>query len=74
MNRHVVAHSQLVYYNSCLFLIRCELVRYRMAKSRNALPIATKIAMIDAVEAGDRSKSEVAKSFNIPKSTLSTPS
>ena len=37
-----------------------------MAKSRNPLPIyiATKIAVIDAVEAGDRSKSEVAKSFN----------
>ena len=43
-----------------------------MAKSRNALPFATKIAVIDAVEAGDRSKSKVAKSFNIPKSTLST--
>ena len=41
-----------------------------MAKSRNALPIATKIAVIDAVEAGDRSKSEIAKSFDIPKSTL----
>ena len=43
-----------------------------MAKSRNAQPIEMKIAVIDAVEAGDRSKSEVAKSFNIPKSTLST--
>ena len=41
-------------------------------KCRNAFSLSTKIAVIDAVEAGERTKSEVAKSFNMPSSTLST--
>ena len=35
-----------------------------------AIDMATKIAMIDAVKSGTRSKTEIAKSFTIPKSTL----
>ena len=42
-----------------------------MSKHR-AIDLATKIAVIDAVEAGTRSKTEIAKSFGLPKSTLST--
>lgn len=43
-----------------------------MANSRNAVVLLTKIAIINAIEAGDRTKSEVAESFNLPKNTLST--
>ena len=35
-----------------------------------AIDVATKIAVIDAVKSGTRSKSDIAKSFSIPKSTL----
>ena len=41
-------------------------------KCRSAICLATKIhvAIIEAVEAGEKSKSEVVKSFDIPKSSL----
>ena len=38
----------------------------------SAICLATKIAIIEAVEASDKSKSEVAKLFDIPKSSLSS--
>ena len=37
------------------------------AHKRQAIALATKMAIIEAVESG-RAKSEVAKSFNVPKS------
>ena len=37
-----------------------------------AIDLATKIAVIDIIEAGTRSKTDIAKSFSMPKSTLST--
>ena len=43
----------------------------QMSKHRS-IDLATKIAVIDAVEAGTRNKTEIAKSFSLPKSTLST--
>ena len=41
-------------------------------KRRSAVCLAIKVAIIEAVEAGDKRKSEVAKSFDIPKSSLSS--
>ena len=43
-----------------------------MAKYQNAVALSTKIAIIDAVEPGNRSKSEMAEMFNLPKSTKCT--
>ena len=40
-----------------------------MSKHR-AIDLATKIAVSDDVEAGTRSKTEIAKAFGLPKSKL----
>ena len=38
----------------------------------HAMDVATKIAVIYTVEAGTRSKTDIAEPFSMPKSTLST--
>ena len=43
-----------------------------MAKCQAAIDVSIKLAVIEAIEARDRRKSDVAKSYNMPKSTVST--
>ena len=38
-----------------------------MAKRHQAIDLSTKVAVIKAVEAGNRSKTDIAKSFGLPK-------
>ena len=42
-----------------------------MAKCQMAIDVSTKLAVIEAIEAGDRTKSDVTKSFNMKKSNVS---
>ena len=48
------------------------LARKWLEKSRKRFDLATKIEIINAVETGMEKKSEIARRYNLPRSTLST--
>ena len=45
---------------------------YLMTGKQRAIDLATKMAIINAVETGIETKSEIARCYKLPRSTLST--
>ena len=53
-------------------LARFFFCKQKMAKCHRSINLSTKIALIEAVETGKETKSKIAESFGLPKSTVST--